>query len=36
MYDASVEAQKRMEAVLTKEQQEKFRAYWRKGWGPDK
>lgn len=36
MYDASVDAQKRMEAVLTKEQQEKFRNYWRRGWTPNK
>jgi Spy/CpxP family protein refolding chaperone len=36
MYDSSVEAQKRMEAVLTKEQQEKLRTYWRKGWTPNK
>jgi Spy/CpxP family protein refolding chaperone len=36
MYDNSVEAQKRMEAVLTKEQQEKLRACWRKDWTPDK
>ncbi len=35
MYDSSVEAQKRMEAVLTKEQQEKLRTYWRRGWTPD-
>jgi len=34
MYDSSVEAQKRMEAVLTKEQQEKLRTYWRKGPSP--
>jgi Spy/CpxP family protein refolding chaperone len=34
MYDSSVEAQKRMEAVLTKEQQEKLRTYWRKGGTP--
>jgi Spy/CpxP family protein refolding chaperone len=36
LYDSSVEAQKRMEAVLTKEQQEKLRTYCRKGWAPDK
>jgi len=36
MYDSSVAAQKRMEAVLTKEQQEKLRTYWRKGTAPDK
>ncbi len=35
MYDSSVEAQKRMEAVLTKEQQEKLRTYWRRGPKPD-
>lgn len=35
MYDSSVAAQKRMEAVLTKEQQEKLRTYWRRGWAPD-
>jgi len=34
MYDSSVAAQKRMEAVLTKEQQEKLRTYWRKGGTP--
>lgn len=36
MYDTSVEAQKRMEAVLTQEQQEKLRNYWRKGWAPNR
>lgn len=36
MYESSVAAHKRMEAVLTKEQQEKLRAYWRKGPAPDK
>jgi Spy/CpxP family protein refolding chaperone len=36
MYDTSVDAQKRMEAVLTKEQQEKLHNYWRSGWVPDK
>jgi Spy/CpxP family protein refolding chaperone len=35
MYDSSVGAQKRMEAVLTKEQQEKQRTCWRRGWTPD-
>lgn len=35
MYDSSVEAQKRMEAVLTKSQQEKLRTYWRRGPKPD-
>jgi len=35
MYDSSVEAQKRMEAVLTKEQQEKQRTCWRRGWAPN-
>jgi len=25
-----------MEAVLTKEQQEKLRDYWRKGWTPNR
>jgi len=35
MYDSSVEAQKRMEAVLTKEQQEKLRTYWRRGPAPE-
>lgn len=35
MYDSSVEAHKRMEAVLTKEQQEKLRTYWRRGWAPN-
>lgn len=34
MYDSSVAAQKRMEAVLTPEQQEKLRQYWRGGWTP--
>jgi Spy/CpxP family protein refolding chaperone len=34
MYDASVEAHKRMEAVLTKEQMEKQRSYWRGGGTP--
>lgn len=33
MYETSVEAQKRMEANLTKEQQEKLRKYSRRGWG---
>jgi len=36
MYNVSVEAHKRMEAVLTKEQQEKLRTCWRKGPGPKK
>ena len=31
MYDNGVDAQKRMDAVLTKEQQEKLRSNWRKG-----
>jgi len=35
MYDSAVAAHKRMEAVLTKEQQEKLRNYWRRGWGPN-
>lgn len=35
MYDSAVAAHKRMEAVLTKEQQEKLRDYWRKGWAPN-
>ena len=35
MYDTSVDAQKRMEAVLTKAQQEKLRSNWRKGWAPN-
>lgn len=35
MYGSSVEAQKRMEAVLTKEQQEKLRTYWRRGPAPE-
>lgn len=34
MYDSAVAAHKRMEAVLTKEQQEKLRDYWRRGWTP--
>lgn len=36
MYDSSVAAQKRMEAVLTKEQQEKLRTYWRRGPAPER
>jgi hypothetical protein len=36
MYDSSAEAQKRMEAVLTKEQLEKLRTDCRKGSLPDK
>lgn len=36
MYDSAVDAQKRMEAVLTKEQQEKLRTYWRRGWAPQR
>lgn len=32
MYETSVDAQKRMEANLTKEQQEKLRKYSRRGW----
>jgi Spy/CpxP family protein refolding chaperone len=36
MYNTSVDAQKRMEAILTKEQQEKLHNYWRNGWTPDK
>ena len=35
MYDSAVAAQKRMEAVLTKEQQEKLRTYWRRGPAPE-
>ena len=35
MYDSAVAAHKRMEAVLTKEQQEKLRSYWRRGWAPN-
>ena len=35
MYDSAVAAHKRMEAVLTKEQQEKLRTYWRRGWLPN-
>lgn len=31
MYDASADAHKRIEALLTKEQQARFRDYWRKG-----
>ena len=34
MYDTSVQAQKRMEAILTKAQQEKLRTQWRKGPAP--
>jgi len=36
MYNASVEAHKRMEAVLTKEQLEKLRTCWRQGPAPKK
>lgn len=32
MYESSVEAQKRMETILTKEQQEKLRKFSRRGW----
>lgn len=35
MYEISAEAQKRMQAVLTKEQQEKLRKCWRRGWALD-
>ena len=35
MYDSAVAAHKRMEAVLTKEQQEKLRTYWRRGPAPE-
>ena len=35
IYDTAVKAQKRMEEVLTKEQQEKMRTYWRRGWAPN-
>ncbi len=35
MYEISVEAQKRMQAVLTKEQQEKLHKCWRRGWALD-
>lgn len=34
MYDSAVAAHTRMEALLTKEQKEKLRSYWRKGWAP--
>jgi Spy/CpxP family protein refolding chaperone len=33
MYDSGVDARKRIEAVLTKEQQERLRKDWRGGWG---
>lgn len=36
MYNTSVDAQKRIEAVLTPEQQEKLRDYWRRGPTPKK
>lgn len=36
MYDSSVDAQKRIEAVLTKEQQEKLRSFWGRGAAPGK
>jgi Spy/CpxP family protein refolding chaperone len=32
MYESSVEAQKRIETILSKEQQEKLRKYSRRGW----
>ena len=35
MYDSAVAAHKRMEAVLTKEQQEKLHTFWRRGWAPN-
>ena len=35
MYDSSVAAHKRMDAILTKEQQEKLRTYWRRGPAPE-
>jgi Spy/CpxP family protein refolding chaperone len=35
MYETSADAHKRMEAVLTKEQQEKLRSNCRKGWMPN-
>ena len=35
MYESSVEAQKRMEAVLTKEQHERLRTCWRRGCTPE-
>jgi Spy/CpxP family protein refolding chaperone len=34
IYDSSVDAQKRIDAVLTKEQKEQLRNYWRRGWAP--
>ena len=34
MYDSAVAAHTRMEALLTKEQKEKLRSYWRRGWAP--
>lgn len=34
MYESAVAAHQRMEAVLTKEQQEKLHSYWRRGWAP--
>lgn len=36
MYDSSVEAQKQIEAVLTKEQQDKLSSYRRRGTAPGK
>lgn len=33
MFETMVAAQKRMDAVLTKEQREQLRNYWRRGWG---
>ena len=35
MYDSMVAAHKRMETVLTKEQQEKLRNFSRRGWAPN-
>ena len=34
MYDSSESARKRMEAILTQEQKEKLRSFWRRGWAP--
>jgi Spy/CpxP family protein refolding chaperone len=32
MYESSVDAQKRMDAILTPDQREKMRHYWRRAW----
>ena len=32
MFDATIDANKRIEALLTKEQKEQLRKNWRRGW----